>query len=147
MPVKTVHDEELIRETAERTAEAVKRQIMENGMGSSKISKILKGIKENEGEHSHEEVPCPNCTGHNLKEVEHGKLKCTGEGCGKEFNLIPVGYLEKAGYECKNCGAPHVRPEVDNKADKCLFCGIGDDFIKTNKFKIYNGNKKEEKKK
>ncbi len=154
--------DEAAKKTAQETAEAVKKSMMENGMGGSKISKILKDIKEPEDiekkkaedlekkkaeEHVHDnEVFCPTCTGkehkHILKEVGKGKVKCSGEDCGTIYNLIPEGYLDKAGYECKDCGKPHVRVETESESDKCLFCGTGTEFIKTSKFNVYKSPKK-----
>jgi len=76
-------------------------------------------------EHIHDGILCPGCrTGyvHKLKEDGIGRVKCTYEGCGSEYALIPI----NADYQCEKCNAPHKKPTnplAFEIKDICPFCG------------------------
>lgn len=93
-------------------------------------------MKPHNHEDSSELIDCPTChkgdkNRHKLKNIGGGIVKCTGDGCGIEYGLIP----KSADYKCTTCGLPHKKPAEVSNDDNCPFCG-NSDFLKHDWSKI-----------
>lgn len=115
-------DRDIIEEAVKRVSE----EFGKNEQRVSKTSKILdtvnsSSISDKNDEHNHDnDISCPTCGKGHIHRLEgdgKGKVKCTGDGCGLKYNLIP----DSADYRCETCGTPHQR--ASGSDDKCPMCG------------------------
>jgi len=77
--------------------------------------------KDDSKEHNHEDILCPGChKGHIHKMIGDGlKVKCTGDGCGDEYIMVPI----QPDHECKTCKFPIKKPKEGKNLDACPNCG------------------------
>lgn len=134
-PVFT-REEDKLKEVAKQTV-----QEMTKTMPDIVKQATLDGFKENKGKLQEQleeikkkrdqqptspqnNIKCINCEPgheheHKMEQIDDYNIRCTGDGCGEEYVLIPKG----ATHRCTDCGTPIAKPPEGKKLKACPFCG------------------------